>query len=252
MTSSPPPGSSPDSIRQAALALTEPVVPALHRLKEEFRTVWMTTNRPEGLDLLIQRYDRQAAYWTELRDQWTRGVLWTDPENPAAWIYHPEGNPGKRDSSAMQVRNAIFRKEFALPADAPITSAWLQLLGDTHARLEVNGTAVGEVLARRSLSLIVENERVKAWDIAPYLRTGVNALVIHTDAYGTFSSAGVNVWCQVDVKGPGPLILHSDSTWSVAKAGEASPAWVPARPVPAASPVVAPHAATRRWSWLER
>lgn len=252
MASSPRPGSSPDSIRQAALALSEPIVPALQRLKEEFRSVWLATNRPEGLELLMQRYDRQAAYWTELRDQWNRGELWTNPENPAALIYHPEGNPGKRDSSAAQVRNAVFRKEFAVPADAAITSAWLQLIGDTHARLEVNGTAVGEVLARRSLSLIVENERVKAWDIAPYLRAGVNAIVIQTDAYGTFSSAGINVWCQVDVSGPGPLILHSDSTWSVAKAGEAPPSWAPARPVPTTSPVVAPHVATRRWSWMER
>lgn len=252
MTSSPRPGSSPDSIRQAALALSEPVVPALQRLKEEYRSAWLATNRPEGLELLMQRYDRQAAYWTELRDQWNHGELWTNPENPAAWIYHPDGNPGKRDSSAVQVRSALFRREFAIPAAAPISSAWLQLIGDTHARLEVNGNPVGEVLARRSLSLIVENERVKAWDIAPYLRTGTNAIVIQTDAYGTFSSAGINVWCQVDVSGPGPLILHSDSTWSVAKAGESSPTWVPARPAPTTSPVVAPHAATRRWSWMER
>jgi hypothetical protein len=252
MTSSPPPGSSPDSIRQAALALSEPVVPALHRLKEEFRSIWLTTNRPEGLDLLMQRYDRQAAYWTELRDQWTRGVLWTDPENPSSWIYHPEGNPGKRDSSATQVRNAVFRKEFELSADMPIVSAWLQLIGDTHARLEVNGTAVGEVLARRSLSLIVESERVKAWDIAPHLRIGANAIVIRADTYSAFSSAGINVWCQLDVAGRGQLALHSDSTWSVAKAAEASPAWVPARSMAAPSAVIAPHAATRRWSWLER
>lgn len=252
MTSSPAPGSDPDSILTAALTASERVLPGLQALKEEFRSLWLTTNRPAGLDLLLERYDRQAAYWTELRDQWRRGDLWTSPENPAAWIYHPDGNPGKRDSSAVQVRNAVFQKNFSLPADASISSAWLQLMGDTHARLEVNGKAVGEVVARRSLSLIVERERVKAWDISAYLHAGDNTMVIRTDTYGTFASAGVNVWCRVETADAAPLSLHSDSTWTVSKAGEDPPAWRTARAVPFPFPVVAPHPATRRWSWLER
>ncbi|MCU0453514.1 MAG: beta-N-acetylhexosaminidase [Bacteroidetes bacterium] len=252
MASSPRPGSDRDSICAAALALSEQILPTLQALKEEFRSLWLTTNRPEGLEFLMQRYDRQAAYWNELRDQWRRGELWTNPENPAAWIYHPDGNPGKRDSSAVQVRNAVFQKNFNLPGDASISVAWLQLIGDTHARLEVNGAAVGEVVARRSLSLIVERERVKAWDIASHLRSGDNMIVIRTDSYGPFASAGVNVWCQVQRADEGPLVLHSDSTWTVAKAGEDPPEWRAARSVPFPFPVVAPHPATRRWSWLER
>jgi hypothetical protein len=116
----------------------------------------------------------------------------------------------------------------------------------------VNGTAVGEVLARRSLSLTVESERVRAWDIAPYLRAGDNTIVIRTDTYGTFASAGVNVWCRVDRTNAEPLVLHSDSTWVVAKTGENPPLWSSARTATYPFPVVAPHPATRRWSWLER
>ncbi len=252
LTSMPSPGSDVDSIRTAALALSEQIVPTLEHLKESFRSLWLTSNRKEGLELLMARYDRQAAYWTELRDQWRGGQLWSDPESPGKWIYHPDGNPGKRDSSLPQVRKAVFRKNFTLSDSTPVPTAWLQLIGDTHARLEVNGTPVGEVLARRSLSLTVENERIKAWDIAPFLHTGDNSIVIRSDAYGTFSSAGINVWCRVDpVAGP-PMELHSDSTWSVSDAGLSPPVWQPARVVASPFPVVAPYPSTRRWSWIER
>lgn len=252
LTKSPPPGSDQDSVRKAALALTDGVVASLRKVQQEFRDLWLTTNRPEGLDLLMKRYDRQAAYWDEKREQLEKGEVWREPEITSAWIYHPAGNPGKRDSAAQQVRNAVFRKEFNVPDSIAISNAWLQLIGDTQARLEVNGNPIGEVFARRSLSLIVEQERVKAWDLSSSLRPGSNEIVIRTDNYATFGSAGVNVWFQIGGTSGSSMTVHSDSTWQVSEAGAGTPVWVPVRTVAYPWPVVAPDPANGRWSWIER
>ncbi|MEK6651076.1 MAG: hypothetical protein AABY75_08865, partial [Bacteroidota bacterium] len=228
------------------------IVPPLRDLKEDFRSLWLTTNQEAGLEWLMKRYGRQAAYWIEKRAQVERGEVWVDPETPSAWIYHPNGNPGKRDSSATQVRNAVFRRNFTLPDTFATTAAWLQLIGDSHARVEVNGASVGEVFARRSLSLIVEHERVKAWDIAHLLKAGDNTIVIRTDSYATFGSAGVNVWCRVDGMGGGAISVHSDTTWQVREEGSVEAAWIQARTVASPLPVIAPSPAAGRWSWIER
>ena len=102
-----------DSVAAAIIDLCTDVLKDLSSLKNEFERLWLATNKSAGLELLMMRYDRQASYWQEKIDEVKRGEFFVNPEIESSWIYHPNGNPGKKDS--VQVPKAYFRKIFTSP-----------------------------------------------------------------------------------------------------------------------------------------
>jgi hypothetical protein len=258
LTSSLSPTADRDSVRGATLALLRDIVPPLIALKERFRKLWLTTNVPANLPLLLARYDQQAGYWQEKLAEVEQGELWVDPVIESQWIYHPRSNPRKRDSSATQVPKAFFRKSFTL--EQSTDNARLQLLGDTDAKLWLNGKELGEVFARPSLSLTVEHQRVRTWDISPYLLVGKNVISVETANYDSFGSAGINIYSEIQTGNRSTLKVISDSTWKVSdivlggwqtNAFEDS-SWALATAKPYPLPVIRPNLARGRSSWIER
>jgi len=257
MTSNVPPGADSDSLRTAALELMSDVVPRLMALKDRFRQLWLSSNRPENLPWLMMRYDRQAAYWQEKTAQLERGELWVDPNIPSQWIYHPSANPRTRDSTATQVPRAYFRKEFLLNEVPEL--AILQLLCDTHAKVWLNGQEVGEVFARASLSLSVEHQRVKMWEVKSLLTKGRNILAVEAANYERFGSAGCNIYLELQ-SAEATTALYTDSTWKVTHTASSGwqasqfddTTWLPAVAKAYPYPVVRPNVTTRRTSWIER
>ena len=258
LTQEVPVSASRDSVRDAALALMGRVVPGLLALKEEFKVQWLATNRPENLEWLLMRYDRQVAYWREKEEELRRNELWVDPVIESQWIYHPLANPWKRDSSLTQIPRAFFWKSFDL-AQLPVDGT-IQLIGDTYARVWLNGESVGDVYARRSLSLTVEYQRVKTWEIAKFLRKGENIVAIEAENYNVFGSAGANVLLEIPTPGGTTVSVLTDSTWKVAekvpegwfRAAGVDSTWVFAKPAPYPLPIVRPNFEKKRSSWIER
>jgi len=233
------------------------VVSTLRQLKEDFRSLWLETNRSENLELLMARYDRQIAYWEEtLRTYEENGTI-INPLIQSQWIYHPQAHPGRRDTSLSQAPRAYFRKEFVL--DQSPSSAKIQLIGDTHTQLWVNGKELGEVYARRSLSLLVEHHRVKMWEVGPLLKTGENIIAIEAANYNSFGSAGVNVYCELKTSG-GVMKILSDSTWRAATSSTdgwtsgsvQGSGWVEAAVKQYPFEIIAPNFENGRLSWIER
>ncbi|NUN69787.1 MAG: family 20 glycosylhydrolase [Bacteroidetes bacterium] len=237
-------------------ALCDGVVAELRTVRQRFESVWNTTNRKHSLELLLQRYDRQISYWNELAARVQSGDMNVDPSLQSQWIHHPQARPGVKDS--LQVPKAYFRKEFS--AGKGIRSAKLQLLADTYAQLWVNGTMVGSVEARRSLSLTVENQRAKIFDITSYLTDTLNVIAVEVQNFQQNASASVNIAGEI-VSTDGSLrTIGTDTTWRVSDAAPAG--WNSLRvaagswPVAAVrkypTPIVAPNFATGRTSWYER
>ena len=240
------PGSRLDDV----LTRSRTLVTDLRRLQQEFSALWLQTNRSANLQYLMMRYERHAQYWEEVLRVVERERKIDDPLIESQWIYHPDGHPAKRDSSAEQVREASFRKTFAL-RQLP-SSAKLQMIGDTKVRLRVNGVEVGELYARRSPSLVVEQERVKVWDITSMLRVGENVMTVDAANFDRYGSAGVNIYAELRT-GTELVKILSDATWEVAKpATGAGQQWLPASPKPYPYPVVKPDFRTGRISSIER
>jgi hexosaminidase len=248
---------SKDSAVVAIAASARRLVADLKQLKEEFRGLWLKTNRSANLQWLMLRYDRQAAYWEETIAQLESGEPVGDPTIESKWIYHPAAHPRLRDTTAQQIPRAYFRKSFSME-EVP-TTAKLQLIGDTQAKVWVNGAEVGEVVARRSLSLIVEHQRVKMWEIGSLLKRGLNTIAVEAANYDPFGSAGANVYMELST-GERITKILSDSTWKVTDRPEdhwQSPdfndrGWREAAVNPYPDLVIRPNFATGRLSWIER
>lgn len=230
------------------------VVTSLEALKREFASLWRRTNREAGLELLLDRYDRQVLYWKEIASE----PLKTQYEIPSAWLYHPSAHPHVRDSSLSQVPRAFFR--IAWDAGDSLAPGGLQIMADTYAEVSVNGRPVDTLLARRSLSLTVERARAKRIDLTPFLRPGRNVIAIEAANFDTFGSAGINI-LGYRVQ-PGGAI-HERLLDSLARVAVEAPAgwrdpqfndreWVPAVSKPYPAQVVAPDFGQNRLSWIER
>jgi hypothetical protein len=224
-------------------------------LKEEFNNAWLKNYRPDNLDLLLKRYDYQISYWQEKIDELHTCNRDANPLIESSMIYAPGSNPGRRDPG--QVKKAYFRKTFLV--DTTVQSALLQLIGDTWARVFVNDSLVGEVYGRRSLSLIVEFERVKLSDITPLLKSGKNVIAVEVQNFDRNGSAGVNIYTEITTACGMQKIL-SDSTWKVTDKEHAK--WTSASYNDASWPyvsvketsmtIIRPNFAIRRPSWIER
>jgi hypothetical protein len=232
------------------------VVVELMKVKSEFEKVWHTTNKTYSIQLLLDRYDRQAAYWNELAEKARKGDLAVDPTLQSQWIYHPKAVPNTKDS--LQVPKAFFRKTFS--AGTGIRSARIQLLGDTWATLFVNGKLAGSVEARRSLSLTVENQRAKIFDITSYLTDTSNVIAVEVKNFQNNGSAGVNIYGEIVSADGSVRTMGTDASWLVSDSAQTdwksvqftANSWLPANPKKYSVPVVAPNLTTGRTSWFER
>ena len=246
-----------DSLKTIALVSARTLVTDLKKLKEDFAALWLRTNRKANLQWLMLRYGRQLEYWEETIDELSRGDALRDPVIESQWIYHPDGNPEKRDTTARQVRRAYFRRSFSI--DQPPSSAKLQLIGDSHAKVWVNGVEVGEVLARRSLSLVVEHQRAKMWEIGSLLRRGKNSIAVEAANFDQFGSAGTNIYMELQA-GETVTTIMTDSSWKVSDSAKdqwKSPeydesAWRGAAVQPYPYVIIRPNVAAGRLSWIER
>ena len=179
-----------------------------------------------------------------------------NPVIESSWIYYSDAHPGERDSG--QVKKAYFRK--TVISQAGVRSAKLQLIGDTHAECSVNGRRMGEVAGRRSLSLSVEHQRVKIFDIAPLLVDSVNVIAVEVENFAPAGSAGVNVYAEIQNKDGKIVRIMTDSTWKTSSTAAdgwkdrkfADEKWKSAAVRAYPNPITKPDFATGRASWIER
>lgn len=240
----------------AVAAMSDAVTAELRTVRLEFEKVWNTTNRKHSLELLLQRYDRQISYWNELAARALSGDMNPDPSLQSQWIHHPKAQPGVKDS--LQVPKAYFRKSFS--AGKGIRSAKVQLLADTYAQLWVNGKQVGSIEARRSLSLTVENQRAKIFDITPLLTDTLNVIAVEVQNFQLNATASVNIAAEIMSADGSVRTMGTDNSWLVSDTAPAewntirfaASSWQLASVRKYPTPIVAPNFATGRTSWYER
>jgi len=213
----------------------------LNRLKSDFKTIWLKYYKEANLILVEDKFNRLIAYFDE-----TKVALKTDnlksPLTDSKWIYHP--GTGIQDSL---VRKASFKKSFNLNDE--VESAYLQLLGNTYAKLYINGEFVGEVYARRSLSLAVDYKRILFLDVNEFLKPGENIIDVVVENYNEKGKAGFNLVAQIKTS-EDELMLMSDESWQVTETNLNE--WMNAVPGDYPWLITAPNFETKRTSWIER
>ncbi|MCX6134895.1 MAG: family 20 glycosylhydrolase [Ignavibacteriales bacterium] len=245
-----------DSVAAAIVSLCESVIGDLKPLSLEFDRLWKISNRPEGLEYLLMRHDRQKAFWQEKVDQVKSGVFWVEPEIESSWIYHADVKTGSQPPARVQ--QAYFRKTFSVPKGTK--SATIQLIGDTYVKLAVNGHEAGEVYVRRSNSISAEHQRIKIFNILPLLTDSVNVLTAEARDYSVAGSSGLNIYGELRFADGSIQKITSDTTWKVsASVGSQwktvsfdDSLWPHAVVKPYPYAVDRPDFATGRASWIEQ
>ena len=195
-------------------------------LRDTFQELWLRTNLPANLHYAIDEYNALVKVWDDAAARVQERSFAYDPRPAAEWIYHPDAFAGQK------VRHACFRKVLKLDP-REIASAGIQVQGDTHVKIHVNGTQVGEQFARRNLSASVNPKLLIVYDIKPLLRQGENVIAVDARNYGTMSaelepggpdrSGGFHLYGEIrDTKGKMRPIT-SDASWKAS--GSEEPGW---------------------------
>ncbi len=189
------------------LALAGSVIHDLKNLKIVFEKLWLLQNEKDNLERILELYDRQIFYWLRKVEEIKRMnyVVFGD-ELPGKWIYHPES-----DSKGTGKDYAVFLKIFNLEED--VTSFQFQTIGQSHLRIYFNGDFIGDQIARPSVSLIVEKERVKLWDVTSLVQKGENQLRIEVFNYDPGQIPSAHVYGEIVQNNYPPMQFYSDASW---------------------------------------
>ncbi|MBN2091766.1 family 20 glycosylhydrolase [candidate division KSB1 bacterium] len=189
------------------LALAGSMIHELKNIKATFEKLWLLQNKKYNLERILELYDRQIAYWLRKVEEIKKyNYIISGEELANKWIFHPA-----RDLKTNGKDYAVFMKVFHI--DDVVTSFQFQTIGQSHLRIYFNGNFIGEQIARPSVSLIVEKERVKLWNVTTFIQKGENQLHIEVFNYDPGEIASINVYGEIVFQNNPPLKFFSDSSW---------------------------------------
>ncbi|MCK5739125.1 family 20 glycosylhydrolase, partial [bacterium] len=180
----------------------------LQLLGEKYKQLWLEQNRPENLDLIMGLYDRQKYFWRERAGAIRQGDFKSSGELTSQWIVYPNAR-----IDMWERYNARFRTEITVPAG--IHSLLIQTMGQSDLYIYFDDELVGRQLARRSVSLHVEAERVKVWDLTKAATPGTHILRIDVHNYEPRYRASVNVYGEMTTADHQLELIQSDEQWQV-------------------------------------
>ena len=208
-------------------------ITSLESLKTQYSLLWLKYYKKDNLNMIQDKFDRLIRYFQETKQSLAAGKL-VSPVLTSKWIYC-------KNPDSTFAKSARFKKDFDL-AEKPI-NAQLQFMGDTYAKLYINGVYVNQVYERRHLSLLTEYQRIKLFDITKYLHEGPNSIVAEVKNYDSKGSAGLNIISRIQGNNS-VTVIETDETWKT------SPSVTVSKPYPQI--IVAPDFETGRPSWIER
>lgn len=213
---------------------------ALQNLKSNYRKIWLSYYKEANLKLIEDKFDRLITYFEEIKFELADDSL-TEPLIASKWIYCKNGEQDYHSK-------LLFKKQ--IDFSGKIIKANVHLLGDTYAKLYINGNFVDEVYVRRSLSLFTESARIKYLDISGYLENGGNLIEVKVENFNRNPSAGFNLIAEIETD-EGTINILSDESWFT-KPADSSTDWEQAVSKPYAFEIVAPNFKTGRPGWIER
>lgn len=221
------------SYRLLVLPQTETMTPALLRKVKELVQAGATVvgappkKSPSlaGYPLCDTEVQKLAAeLWSDPHSAGKGRILWgaefakdtagdtaaAHPLEGAKWIWSDDGNPAVAAPLGMR----HFRREMALPADALIESATIQIAADSSFDLTVNGKPVGKGN---------NFNQVSKFNLTKLLRAGTNIIAVSADNSGDAPNpAGLIAVVNVLLRSGLALHWQTDRSWLVADRADAA------------------------------
>jgi len=172
-------------------------------IKSTFKTLWLRYNKEDNLHKIIELMDRVQKYLLIKKAEIQTGNLEFNGRLESPFISFPLNKKTKNFNPVI-----YLRKKFIL--NESINATWLQAIADSHATIWINEHYIGELVATRTLSAVVEAERVKMWEVSKYLKKGENILAVKVINYKPSGNASVNIFLncpEVNSR------IKGDETW---------------------------------------
>lgn len=219
--------------------LIEKNIEQLKYLKTQYSNLWNKYNREDNLWMIEDKFDRMITYFKETMQKIKSNKL-ESPLIKSDWIYYPNDE-----------NEFIWKVEFMqkLNINKNIKSAKMQIIGDTFAKLIINGDNVDSVYTKRSGSLWIEQQRIKIINIAKFLKSGENEIIIEAKNYYDKKTPGINIASEI-LTDADTIIFSTDENWKVRNFEEEE--WINAEVIQNPLEIIAPNFNTNRKSWIER
>ncbi len=225
--------------KKQTLALIDQNIHELKKLKKEFSTLWKKYNTRDNLWMIEDKFERLITFFAETKTKIIENKL-ESPLLKSKWIYYPNDN-----------EDYIWKVNFSktLNINGKIKSAQLQIIADTFAKLFINKKEIDSVYAKRTGSLLVEQQRVKMLDLKKFLHQGENKIIIEARNYYDKRTPGINIISQIVTEND-TIYFSTDETWKVQN--ENSNEILNAEVKDNSWEIIAPNFTTNRKSWIER
>ncbi len=175
-------------------------------LGKRFSALWKQTNRPANVHRMQGLWERLSKYLLIKSEDISAGRFSFDGTLPGPFVTYPH-------NEKQPVPNCFLRYTFTL--DDVGEKAQLQLIANSHATVYLNGKKIGTVKARKSLSAVVEEARVKSWEVSDVLDDGKNIVAVEISNY-TGGQASAHVWLQQAIKETWQKPIVTSTYWKAA------------------------------------
>ncbi len=176
-------------------------------LSKRYAALWKRTNRPDNLQRMTGLWERVSKELLIKAEEIAKGNLTFNGRLTTPFITLP------KTDAKQPVPHLYLRRKFEFKGK-PV-KAFIQLIANSDADIWLNGQHIGRVWARKSLSAMVEAERVKYWPVEKYIRSGQNIIAVEVKNY-TGGKASANVWLEITARDGKHTRITTDAYWKTA------------------------------------
>ncbi|HUX97980.1 MAG TPA: family 20 glycosylhydrolase, partial [Candidatus Deferrimicrobium sp.] len=127
----------------------------LESMKKDYKELWLRCAKPNGLDLILAKFDASLLFYAQKIEEIQNGIAWTDPYLKAEFITTP--------NKVKKGEPIFLRRKFSIKR--PIKKCYIQGMGDMLTRLYLNGAKLGEIVSKMSLSVESIRQRIQLFDV---------------------------------------------------------------------------------------
>lgn len=173
-------------------------------LKGDYERLWAAECSIDNLKPILSNYNAITGFLDQKIEQLENSVEIKKINIPSQWIYYC-----KRKHRGYPLET-FFRKKITIREN--LKYAKIQLIGDTHIRVYLNGNLISEFFSKRTLSVRMLNNMVKIIDLTQYLKKSDNYLVVENVNYqGGFGI--INVFGEIAYTNGCIENIVSDKSW---------------------------------------
>lgn len=171
-------------------------------MRNQYRELWLRCAKPNGLDILLEKFNSALFFYSEKIQEIENGIIWTDPLIKSEFITAPK---------RVKIGHPIFlRRKFIIKK--PVKSCHIQGMCDMEMRLYLNEEKIGEIISKMALSVEAIRHRIQLFDITDKIKLGTNIICAECHSYLSSRVAG-NIYIEIEYHNGEKEIILSNSEW---------------------------------------